>query len=38
MKLPGVKLFECVRPGDIQLESPSQIVHLPRRVPRHLPR
>lgn len=38
MKLPGVKLFECVRPGDIQLESPSQIVHLPRRMPRHLPR
>jgi membrane associated rhomboid family serine protease len=34
MKQPGVKLFECIRPGEIQLESPSQIVHLPRRVPR----
>jgi membrane associated rhomboid family serine protease len=36
MKQPGVKLFECIRPGDIQLESPAQIVHLPRRVPRHV--
>jgi membrane associated rhomboid family serine protease len=33
MKQPGVRLFECIRPGEIQLE-PSQIVHLPRRVPR----
>jgi len=31
MKQPGVKLFECIRPGEIQLESAARI-HLPRRV------
>ena len=33
MKQPGVKLFECIRPGEIQLEStPAQhSPHLPRR-------
>ena len=37
MKQPGVKLFECIRPGEIQLESAPTIQrspHLPRRVPR----
>ena len=33
MKQPGVKLFECIRPGEIQLESAAPI-HLPRRVQR----
>jgi membrane associated rhomboid family serine protease len=33
MKQPGVKLFECIRPGEIQLESAAP-VHLPRRVQR----
>jgi membrane associated rhomboid family serine protease len=33
MKQPGVKLFECIRPGEIQLESATPI-HLPRRVRR----
>jgi membrane associated rhomboid family serine protease len=33
MKQPGVKLFECIRPGEIQLESAAPI-HLPRRVRR----
>jgi membrane associated rhomboid family serine protease len=33
MKQPGVKLFECIRPGEIQLESANPI-HLPRRVRR----
>ena len=33
MKQPGVKLFECIRPGEIQLES-ARPIHLPRRVPR----
>jgi membrane associated rhomboid family serine protease len=40
LKLPGVKLFECIHPGEIELESapmhPSP--HLPRHVPRRLPR
>jgi len=34
MKRPGVKLFECIRPGDIQLESSPTMpgpAHLPRR-------
>jgi membrane associated rhomboid family serine protease len=33
MKLPGVKLFECIRPGDIQIESSPTMPgppHLPR--------
>ena len=37
MKQPGVKLFECIRPGDIQLESAPTMQgspHLPRRLPR----
>lgn len=37
MKQPGVKLFECIRPGEIQLESAPPMhhsPHLPRRVPR----
>ncbi|MPZ41571.1 MAG: rhomboid family intramembrane serine protease [Rhizobiales bacterium] len=41
MKLPGVKLFECIRPGDLVLESPPAITgspHLPPHLPRHLPR
>jgi len=33
LKQPGVKLFECIRPGEIQLESAAPI-HLPRRVRR----
>jgi membrane associated rhomboid family serine protease len=41
MKQPGVKLFECIRPGEIQLESAPTMhtsPHLPRHVPRRLPR
>jgi membrane associated rhomboid family serine protease len=37
MKQPGVRLFECIRPGDIQLESAPTMhgtAHLPRRLPR----
>jgi membrane associated rhomboid family serine protease len=37
MKRPGVKLFECIRSGDIRLESPPRThgtAHLPRRLPR----
>lgn len=37
MKLPGVKLFECIRPGDIVLESPSTMHGSP-HLPPHLPR
>lgn len=35
MKQPGVRLFECIRPGEIQLESaPVQYrPHLPRHMP-----
>ena len=32
MRLPGVKLFECIRPGDIRLEPPQTVpetAHLP---------
>jgi membrane associated rhomboid family serine protease len=41
MKLPGVKLFECIRPGEIVLESPSTLhggLHRPPHLPAHLPR
>lgn len=37
MKRPGVRLFECIRPGDIQLES-APTMHERRHLPRHLPR
>jgi hypothetical protein len=36
MKQPGVKLFECIRPGEIQLESAPAVHHSP-HLPRRLP-
>ena len=33
MKLPGVKLFECIRPGEIQLESAPTVHRQPASAP-----